>query len=717
MAKRKTRAPEADSTTDEDLKGGDPLATKAWKCWRDSSSHLREWCKEARESYDFVAGKQWSDEDIKTLIEQQRVPVTFNRTGVVLDAVSGYEINGRRDVTYIARENSDSGPSQVVTQGAKYFRQECDAEDEESDSFFDVLTCGLGWTEHRMDFEDDPEGMLKVERVDPLEMRYDRAAMKRNLVDRRWDIRGKWWDREVAKAKFPDGDFSASGMLDEEGDEPGKPVDREAAAHYTDDESTDQSERRKDQVFILEYTWFENEKFISAINPTNGKMEDTDAKTLKAVNEKLASIGQPPTKSVNRTRKKFKRAFIHGGKTLEEGDAPCPEHFHYQPMTGKRDRNSNTWYGLVRPMKDPQRWANKWLSQTMHLMNANAKGGLIYEDGAIEDVADAERRLAKPGFVLKVNAGYGEKVHFKDPSQIPNTTFQLTELAISSVRDASGVNVELLGMADRDQPGVLEHARKQSAMAILAPFFDAQRRYRKAAGRLTLYFIKTYLSDGRLIRIVGKGPAEYVPLTKQQGFEKYDVIVDESPTSPNAKEAVFAALSQILPMVIKEGMPVPPSLLQYVPGLPAELAEEWKKLIEKPNPEAEKAQQLDSAQKLADIQKTEADAEKSKADATATMAGQQLDMATGITQILNMLEQMKNGQFQNQMQERQQQQAEQQQGLDGALAMDGAAREASQQGVDNELRAADQMQQQGQQQTENDFRAQEMAQQPPQGAL
>ncbi len=37
-----------------------------------------------------------------------------------------------------------------------------------------------------------------------------RAASKRNLSDRRWDIRGKLWDKDIAKATFPDHDFDSA---------------------------------------------------------------------------------------------------------------------------------------------------------------------------------------------------------------------------------------------------------------------------------------------------------------------------------------------------------------------------------------------------------------------------------------------------------------------------------------------------------------------------
>ena len=612
---------------DGPVQGNDEIATKTWKNWREGRNHLSGWRQEAAECYDMAAGHQWTAEEQAALKADLRPIVTFNRTGVVIDSVSGYEINSRQDVTYLPRDVTDSGAVEVENEAAKYFRQQCEAEDEESDSFTDLLTCGLGVVEHRMDYEDDPEGMLKVERTDPLEMVYDPAATKRNLVDRRWDIRGKWWEKAVAEATFPDADFSTgtniAGDLDDL--ESKSPIDRRAASFYKDTGIGDESDKRRGKVFILEHTWFEREAFVSYADPLSGKMVDAKPAEFKALNEKLGAMmaaqGLPyaPPQHVRRTRKVFKRAFVYGRDTLNKDDleAPCPHHFHYQFMTGKRDRNKNIWYGLVRSMKDPQRWANKFLSQTMHMINANVKGGIIADEGAFEDQSQVESKLAKPGWVLTRKPGLN--VEFVPPTPIPNNTFNLMQFAIGSVRDTTGVNLELLGMADRDQPGVLEHSRKQSAMAILAPFFDAMRRYRKAAGRLTLYFIKEYLSDGRMIRISGDGSEQFVALTKTDGFEKYDVIVDEAPSSPNQKEQAFAAISAILPTLAKMGAPPPPDALDYVPGIPSKLAQKWKESLgpKPPNPMQEQAAQLEMADKQADVAKKTAEAKRLEAEAQA----------------------------------------------------------------------------------------------------
>src|SRR5262249_41665325 len=155
--------------------------------------------------------------------------------------------------------------------------------------------------------------------------------------------------------------------------------------------------------------------------------------------------------------------------------------------------------------------------------------GTWYEKGAFENVGEVERKIAQPGFMQGVEPGYFDKIRKEEPSQIPNDVFNMMTFAVSSVRDATGVNLEILGQQSNDQSGITEAHRKQSAMNVLAPLFAAQRQYRKISGRITLYFIRAYLSDGRWIRLVGPANAKYVQLAKQAGSAKYDIIVDESP--------------------------------------------------------------------------------------------------------------------------------------------------------------------------------------------
>jgi hypothetical protein len=132
----------------------------------------------------------------------------------------------------------------------------------------------------------------------------------------------------------------------------------------------------------------------------------------------------------------------------------------------------------------------------------------------------------------------------------------MLEFVVSTIRDVTGINLEVLGMADRDQAASLEAQRRQAAVTILATFFDGLRRYRKKQGRLLLDMIRHYISDGRLIRVVGDTGAKYIPLTHSDDVVKYDVIVDEAATSPNQKEYTWSIITTLMPTLVELGLPL-----------------------------------------------------------------------------------------------------------------------------------------------------------------
>ncbi len=107
----------------------------------------------------------------------------------------------------------------------------------------------------------------------------------------------------------------------------------------------------------------------------------------------------------------------------------------------------------MRAMKDPQRYANKWLSQTLDMLNRQTKGGWLMEKGAVPDQAAFERSVAKPGSVTWVQDGSLTSGRMKEKAlpTLPAGHYQLMEFALLSIRDTSGVNLELLGQQRQEQ--------------------------------------------------------------------------------------------------------------------------------------------------------------------------------------------------------------------------------------------------------------------------
>jgi len=61
-------------------------------------------------------------------------------------------------VQFLPRRLGVVKKNKLLTSAAKRYRQQYDAEGDESDAFRDLLVCGISWTENRLDDEDNPEG-------------------------------------------------------------------------------------------------------------------------------------------------------------------------------------------------------------------------------------------------------------------------------------------------------------------------------------------------------------------------------------------------------------------------------------------------------------------------------------------------------------------------------------------------------------------------------
>lgn len=526
-----------------------------------AKEHQSDWRKEAEESYDFVSGRQWSEDDLAVLNEQTRPVVTFNRLTPLVDSVSGTEINNRQEVRYIPRKMGDIQVNEVLTGAAKWVRDECDAEFEESHSFMDVVITGMGWTETKLETDEEPSGNVIIDRVDPMEMSWDPGARKRNLSDARWIMRIKDVARDDAETMFPDEDVEdlhAAWAMEPIGDDP---HDADQARFYKEDQAGNLVKTTK-KVRLVEMQWWEHEVYRLLLDPFTNEKKQFSEDEYSTLVQRVEKINKEQganfeVDSVKMRRKVYKRAFI-GAKILSVESSPGGNSFTYKCITGKLDRNKGVWYGIIRALKDPQRWANKWLSTTMHIMNTNAKGGLLAESDAFVNWKKAEEDWANPEAIIQLNKGGLEKIKERSTFDFPLGFDKLMGFAIQSIPDVSGINLNFMALTQGEEAATLDRQRKQTALTILAGLFDNLRRYRREQGRLLLYYIITYISDGRLIRITDKENEQFVPLIHKEGIKEYDIIVDDNPTSPNQKEKTWGILMQLMPML--QTMPLPSSV-------------------------------------------------------------------------------------------------------------------------------------------------------------
>lgn len=537
--------------------------------------HVAAWRSEAREDYAFYNGEQWAPEDIAVLQEQRRPVMTFNRIAPLVNAVIGSEINNRREVRYIPREAGDSVANEILTGAGEWFRDQADAEDEESEAFSDAVICGMGWIDTRLDFENHPDGEPVMTRLDPLKMVWDTHACKANLIDARrlWYVDEKPLD--IVQRMFPDADPLALHAAWAQQGSDGPMHERPPAGCYAGGAPDGGSARK--MCTTVECRWFESETYFRGPDLVTGEIREYSGQELADVLRRFADFPH-----VRQQRKAVRRAFL-GGELLAKPDNPLVPsgQLGWECMTGYYNRSARHFYGIVRPAKDPQRWTNKFFSQVMHLLNSQSKGGIMAERGAFDDDRQAEESWARADSITwaKPGAMAGGRVQPKPVAQFPTGFFALFNESKKAITQVTGLSPEFIGTREVNQPGVLESQRRQSSLNLLASLFNALRRYRKRQGKIVLYLIQNYLSDGRLVRIAGNDRSQYMPLTREAtASAEYDIIVDDAPTSPNEKECTFAIVQQMLPLLKDYITPeIGFEILRYSP-LPASLVDRWAKL-------------------------------------------------------------------------------------------------------------------------------------------
>jgi hypothetical protein len=607
--------------------GQDPLLAQFQKLKKDILDAERaraSWRKYVQECNDFVMGHQWSDEDSRILASQNRPKVAFNRVAPLVKAVCGLEVNNRQSIIYLPRTQGVVGPNEMVTAAGRWIRDECNAEDEESKAFRDLAIGGEGWTETRMDYDEDPMGKIVV----------NKGASRANYADARMIYRIREMDPDDVRALLDLPDDIDDAALDavwlnrEATPADGGIGNKKDFPSKTRSGVGDQNTGPKRTVKIVQCQYWRRETLhlVATANdeqPMQLSTEDyaTFQERANAMNEAAAADVTGQTQPfefshAQTTKKVYYQCFIGirilSSEPLEMGM------FQFGCMTGDYDTKKKWFVGMVGDMLDPQRWSNKFLAQIMNIMNANSKGGLLAETDAFVNQKAAQRDWSDPTKIVWVKPGAisKNKVKTREQIQLPSGLDQLMMFAISSIRDVTGINLELLGQADREQAASLEQQRRQSAMTILATMFDNLCKYRKLDGRLQLRFI-ALLPEGTLIRVVEKGQYQYIPLLKNElDFEKFDVIIDQAPTSPDQKQYIWSITESILQMNI-----LPPAamvqLLKYSP-YPESVVQEIGHALGLDGPTAEqlqqKLQQAEQALQILEQQLHEATAKANTAE-------------------------------------------------------------------------------------------------------
>jgi hypothetical protein len=487
-----------------------------------------------------------------------------------------------------------------------------------------MIVTGIGCTDTVMDYLAYDGGMPAEVRVPSLMCYWDPHAKRRNLIDRQWDAIAKNISIEEARRLCPGHDdvMLNAGWAGIDDDLASAGVEVDSKKYESDKKKG--SVESTGRVTLIEMQWREVVAGYLLEDLQTGMQRDVPLEVGRGLVERLpdryAGIEQP--------RYVYWRAIL-GGTLLKKTKLETQKGFTREYMTGYRDETKGYWYGLVRPMKDPQRTANVMFSQSVAMMKSGTKNGWAIEKSAVADIRKFERDQAKGGANLLFNDGGLAKAQPLQPSPPPAHTHELLGMSLDQVQQSVGIPIEAVAMATGNGPGqtaLLESERRKTGMNLLASFFASKRTHLQRQAKLALRYVAEFMDDGRLMRVVSEGQTKYVPLwLEDHQITSYDIIVDESPTSPDARERVGMLVKELLPMMATMGM-APDVMLEmvaYLPNMPAELIAKFRAKLDEakePTPEQQKQQELAARAQEAEVAKIEGQAAKESSSAELNLA-------------------------------------------------------------------------------------------------
>jgi hypothetical protein len=469
----------------------------------------------------------------------------------------------------------------------------CNGQYARSKAFEDKLVGGLGFVDIGITRVTNPHGNPMYSRIPPKEMLFPECQTE-NLEGIRWLGREKNMDVQEACRKWPDYAIylrsAAGGAANEDqfpdyGRGAGRPIQYVVPWIMTEplNKNGGGSTGKPGKVSILEFQYYEDEPGFYFFDPLEKEDAWLNEKDYRKYKLRLAQLYDAQITDFAPTEKRvYKKTFLLNRRIMLEDPKPLATNgenpsFTWNVMTGVWDDEDKCWYGFVRVLMDPQRYANAMSRQILELMGAATKGGYLAETGAITvaQKRDIEETGSRPGSINMVQPDAIRTGRIKDKAipQVPAGTLAVWQAAIDQIEKVGGISTQMMGALQGAVPGVSLRRQMLAGMMLLAPDFDSLSLFRQKEGYIVADFLKL-IADDRLVRIGGAFDAQSIQL-KRDIFDEYDdIILDENDQDPNLRQLYTDSILQIAPMLIRTGNFFP-ELLDYL-NLPVQIRQRLK---------------------------------------------------------------------------------------------------------------------------------------------
>lgn len=547
---------------------------------------------EAETDLRFFLGDQWDYSEKQYLFSQGRNAYVFNRTRPIVNLLTGHQRQNRLSSVAVPREPNDQANSDIRTQLLLYSMNRDDVQHTISDCYqYGSLITGMNLASVWMDYVDDPvDGEIKVTREPYSGFILDPYFTKRDLSDCNYLMRRRYISPESAAALLP-------GQEDEVYSLWRMGWDRDDKFTWLP------YQRQPNGQTLMAYNEYWLRKFRNYpmfVNQDSGEWFWSPTEDKKQIELTLALY--PQLKKVMKPKRYIERHIILNNFHMRTDINPQGlDIYPFVLFTGIFAPESDDWslkcQSMIRPIRDPQKEANRRRSQICDILDTNINSGWIATEGTV----------INPQSLFQASCG---KVIWKDqdappgsleriqPAQVSSGFFQAQETFDKDIMDIFGLSGANFGQLESaNESGVMMQLRQSASLVNIQETLDNLRNAQKQVASIVTR-LQSNWSEEKISRITGMTiPPDFY----EKDATKYDIVIQEGLNTDTQRQMFFRQMIDLKQL----GEPIPPGFLAKIAPIQGkteymQALQEWEDGQQKAQEEQRKLQlrQLESQEML-----------------------------------------------------------------------------------------------------------------------
>jgi hypothetical protein len=461
--------------------------------------------------------------------------------------ISGFQRKNRKSTITIPNQEDTDELCDNYNKALRWCEDRDNFQEYFSQSFEGGIDVGINWLWMYPDYTYDPvSGDLFTDSVSFNNVLWDQNFHKMDLTDCNGIWRRRWVSRQTLNSLLPGYEEELKNIRPSGAKDGRFPLQAELqnlqlSNLFTYDEFYYRSSR-KAKIIIDPYTGEATEW---------EEREDDEEDLIKQIlyQQPWLKVVEKDIPTVKMVLQVGDKIVYHGANFLNVDEYPCVPHLCYHEPDVLS--YSGRIMGYIRNVRDAQFLYNMRKVIELQILQSQINAGWIYPIDAVTDPKAFRQASGGDAFLIPLKAGrLPSEIQRIEPTSIPQSLIELSRNLAEDITNITGVNEELLGMAQDDKAGILAMLRQSAGLVTLQTIFDKSDMTQRLYGKLRLKAIRKNFSKGKVRAILGKDPD---PRFFTDISQKYGVSVEEGNYSTTQRQT---ELQQYL--TFKEmGIPIP----------------------------------------------------------------------------------------------------------------------------------------------------------------